>query len=72
MLMPYVASGQVMGMISGISETAGTENVLDQGGPDELGWHTYQIGILMLIALLVIGAIFPGGKKGHVERETKA
>lgn len=72
MLMPYVASGQVMGMISGISETAGTENALDQSGPDELGWHTYQIGILMLIALLVIGAIFPGGKKGQVERETKA
>jgi hypothetical protein len=72
LLKPYIASGQVMGMISGISEAVGIENVLDQSARVKQGWHTYQIGVLMLIALMVIGTIFPGGKKGHIERQKKA
>ena len=72
LLMPYVDSGQVMGMISGISESVGAGNLLDQNTRIEQIWQSYQIGVLMLIALMLIGAIFLSGKKDHIERQKKA
>ncbi len=58
MLLPYWESGQVTGMLSGISEAAGVEEALSQGKFVSRRWSAYQMGVLMLIALLVIGVIF--------------
>ncbi len=58
MLVPYWESGQVTGMVSGVSEAAGVEAALLDGTAIARYWRAYQAGILMLIALMVIGVIF--------------
>jgi hypothetical protein len=58
MLHPYWESGQVSGMISGISEAAGLEAVWFEDDVVSLHWQAYQTGILILITLLVMGVIF--------------
>ncbi|MDY6866401.1 MAG: zinc ribbon domain-containing protein [Chloroflexota bacterium] len=58
MLLPYWESGQVNGMVSGLSQAAGIERALSDGESAASHWRSYQIGLLILIAVLVIGAIF--------------
>ena len=58
MLLPYCESGQVVGMISGISEAAGVEAILSDETSITGVWRAYQVGVLMLIAFLVVGLIF--------------
>lgn len=58
MLLPYWESGQVTGMVSGISEAAGVEAALSGETSIAGYWRAYQVGVLMLIAFLVIGLIF--------------
>lgn len=54
MLLPYWDSGQVSGIIAGISEAAGVEAALAQSRAVADRWQLYQIGIwLMLIVLIV-------------------
>ena len=58
LLVPYWESGQVTGMVSGVSEAAGVEAVLSEEPTLARYWRAYQVGILMMIVLLVIGMIF--------------
>jgi hypothetical protein len=52
MLLPYWESGQVSGMVSGISEAAGIENALAQGSAVADRWRMYQVGIWAMLAVL--------------------
>jgi hypothetical protein len=52
MLLPYWESGQVSGMVSGISEAAGIENALAQGSGVADRWRMYQVGIWAMLAVL--------------------
>lgn len=57
-LQPYWHSGQVNGMLAGLSGRASYLK-LDQGTEDALGgyWDAYQIGMLLITALILVGAI---------------
>ena len=72
LLLPYVASGQVKGMISGISEAVSVISIIDQSDGVSPVWQAYQVGILLVMVVMVIGAVFPWGKRGRVERQKKA
>ena len=56
LLQPYVLSGQITGMISGISEAASFE--AGQPGTARSYWDTFGIGLLMSIALIVVGSFW--------------
>ena len=59
LLQPYVLSGQITGMISGISEEAKYEakNSLPTGVKQSY-WDTFGIGLLTSIAMLVLGSLW--------------
>lgn len=58
MLMPYWESGQVDGIVSGFSEAAAleTELAIESGAANR--WRAYQTGVLIMIVLLVLGAVY--------------
>jgi hypothetical protein len=59
LLQPYVASGQIAGMISGISDAARYEFVNNnQPGIVRSYWDTFGIGLMMSIALIIIGSLW--------------
>lgn len=58
MLLPYWESGQVSGMISGISDAAAVEALNGENSDISVRWRAYQVGILLLIAVMLIGAFF--------------
>ena len=58
LLLPYWDSGQVAGMLSGLTDAAGYEALGELPGPAARRWGAYQAGILILAALLTLGLIF--------------
>ena len=59
LLQPYVLSGQITGMISGISESARYESANNsRPGIARSYWDTFGIGLLMSIALIVAGSVW--------------
>jgi hypothetical protein len=59
LLQPYVASRQINGMVSGLSEAAkydAAKGVLP--GAVRSYWDTFGIGLAMAIALIVIGSLW--------------
>ena len=59
LLQPYVSSGQVNGMISGISDAARYQFVNNsQPGIVRSYWDTLGIGLMMSIALIVMGSLW--------------
>jgi hypothetical protein len=59
LLQPYVASGQINGMISGISDAARYEFVNNsRPGIVRSYWDTFGIGLMMSIALIIIGSLW--------------
>ena len=59
LLQPYILSGQITGMISGISDAAKyeTKNNIPPGLARSY-WDTFGIGLMMSIALIVIGSLW--------------
>ena len=58
LLLPYWESGQVTGIISGISDAA----AIKDSGSSAFGmpsrWRAYQAGIIMLMVFMLVGAFF--------------
>lgn len=69
MSMPYLASGQVTGMVSGISEAAGLEKLLGSGSAVAIRWHGYRAGVMILIGFLIVG--FFVGEDRHSEAKAR-
>jgi hypothetical protein len=59
LLQPYVLSGQITGMISGISEAAKYEakNSLPAGMTRSY-WDAFGIGLMMSIVLIIVGSLW--------------
>ena len=57
MLEPYVQSGQVQGMISGLAGSVAYENILQQPGAGLSNWVAFQGGIAVVIALILVGIL---------------
>jgi hypothetical protein len=58
LLQPYVLSGQITGMISGISDAAKFETNNSRSGMARTYWDTFGIGLMMSIALIVGGSLW--------------
>jgi hypothetical protein len=59
MLQPYVSSGQITGMISGISDAARYEFVNNsRPGIARSYWDTFGIGLMMSIVLIILGSLW--------------
>lgn len=57
MLLPYQESGQVVGVAAGIADSLVMDSLGNELEMPRL-WRAYQAGILMLIAAILVGAIF--------------
>ena len=59
LLQPYVSSGQIAGLISGISDASKyeTKNSLPAGLTRSY-WDTFGIGLMMSIALIIVGSLW--------------
>ncbi|HSB03014.1 MAG TPA: hypothetical protein VLE49_20355, partial [Anaerolineales bacterium] len=60
LLQPYASSGQVTGMISGLSEAAGYEfmNTSSRPGIARSYWDAFGVGLMMSIVLIFIGSLW--------------
>jgi hypothetical protein len=59
LLQPYVLSGQITGMVSGISDAARYEFVNNsRPGIARAYWDTFGIGLMMAIALITVGSLW--------------
>ncbi|MHB8856690.1 MAG: hypothetical protein ACYC6K_08735 [Bellilinea sp.] len=63
-LQPYIQSGQISGMVSGFTGGAAYEQLTQSAnGPVRRYWDAYQGGMLLIAALMLIGAAAFGIKK---------
>jgi hypothetical protein len=73
LLQPYVSSGQVAGMISGLSDAGKYES--SNNVPSRIArayWDAFGIGLMMAVALIVVGSlwsVFTGMRARRVETE---
>jgi hypothetical protein len=74
LLQPYVASGQVNGMISGLSEAARYELVNNsRPGLARSYWDTFGIGLALAVVLIVAGSlwsVFAGMRARRAETQS--
>jgi hypothetical protein len=68
MLMPYFDSGQIISMVSGTNGGAILEKELSGDTLISTRWRAYQAGLVLLMAVMVIGAIY-GGSQQHEDGE---
>mgnify|MGYP003963777351 CR=1 FL=1 len=54
---PYYASGQVSGLVSGLSGGATYERMLGQNGFGRKYWDSYSVGLLLAEIMIAIGAM---------------
>ena len=62
MLMPYFDSEQVTGIVSGLNDAAILEAEFSGGNQTAARWWAYQAGVILLIMVMVIGAIYAGNQ----------
>ena len=59
MLQPYVSSQQINGLISGLADAARYEFVNNsRPGTARSYWDTFGIGLIMSVALIIIGSLW--------------
>ena len=56
LLAPYWETGQISGLISGLSDAHRVESVFGESQDAAYRWRAYRYGILIAIVMLVIGA----------------
>jgi len=65
MLVPYFDSGQITGMVSGLDGAAILEKELSQENQTAAIWWAYQVGLLILMIVMVVGAISAGNRQNE-------
>ena len=58
LLQPYVSSGQVTAMLSGLSDAARYEAANSRPGVARSYWDTFGIGLMMATALIIAGSLW--------------
>jgi len=73
LLQPYLSSQQITGMVSGLSEAARYEYInSSRPGIARSYWDAFGIGLMMAIALIIIGSLwslFTGIRARRAEAE---
>jgi hypothetical protein len=57
MISPYLDSGQISGIISGLSDGATFEQATGQSISIRKFWDSYQAGLIIIIVLILIGGL---------------
>jgi hypothetical protein len=57
MISPYLDSGQVKGSVAGITGGAIYESSIEQPSISHRYWDSYQMGILLLVFLILLGGL---------------
>jgi hypothetical protein len=58
LLQPYVSSGQVDGMISGLSDAARYDASNGRSGAARLYWDPFGLGLAMAILVIIVGSLW--------------
>jgi len=59
LLQPYLSSGQVTGMVSGLAEAARYEHMnSSRPGIARSYWDAFGVGLMMSIALIFVGSLW--------------
>jgi hypothetical protein len=59
LLQPYVSSGQITGMISGLADAARYEFVNNgRPGMARSYWDTFGVGLMLTVALIIVGSLW--------------
>jgi hypothetical protein len=72
MLMPYVASGQVNGIVNGLNDASKIEQANGQAGLARRYWDAYSVGLLLAAAMIILGgfwSLVSGLQARRAERE---
>jgi hypothetical protein len=72
MLMPYVASGQINGLVNGLNDASKVEQANGQPGLARLYWDAYSVGLLLAAAMIILGGLWnlvPGLRARRAEKE---
>lgn len=56
LIRPYYQSGQVKGLVGGISGGSAYDNLLGVAGQARRYWDAYQLGLLLAVAVIILGA----------------
>lgn len=67
LLQPYYESGQIVGVLSGFSDAVALGDLSD--GDSGLGprWRAYQVGVVILMVVMILGAIFAPPKRSQTK-----
>ena len=60
LLLPYWESGQVVGVVSGISDVV---NIAGEAATFANRWRAYQVGIVLMMIMLIMAVSFPDRKQ---------
>ncbi len=64
MLQPFVQSGQVDGLLSGITGGASYAQLAQRpGGTIRTYWDAYQAGLLLIVAMILAGSLYYGSRR---------
>ena len=58
MLMPYVASGQVNGLVNGLNDASKVEQANGQAGLARRYWDAYSVGLLLAAVMIILGGFW--------------
>ncbi len=57
LVLPYLDSGQVQGLVAGLAGSAAYEAAAQRSGPASLFWGAYQLGVIFSILILLAGGL---------------
>jgi hypothetical protein len=57
MISPYLDSGQISGIITGLTDGASFEQATSQSTSIRMFWDSYQAGLFVMVALILIGGL---------------
>lgn len=63
LLQPYFESGQIVGVLSGFSDAVALGDLSDSDSGLGPRWRAYQVGVLILMVALILGAVFVPAKR---------
>lgn len=63
LLQPYFESGQIVGVLSGFSDAVALGDLSDSESSLGPRWRAYQVGVLILMVALILGAVFAPAKR---------
>lgn len=58
LLQPYYDSGQIVGVVSGFSDAVALANLSGSDSDLPQRWQAYQVGVVLLMVTLILGALF--------------